>query len=210
MSDFSAGVFTLSKNKDKVYPFLTEGELFIQYNEKWVGKLSPLDMNDDFQPQTIALSKTTPLLHIINAEDHGFCIRILHNGDITFKFEVPFNAEGELAHEIGEEMFGEEWFLDFEKAEERYKKVNEEAAKRLSTQGVPDIYFANIDEENLKAFQIFGFDEKVLQKVQQVLTVESFVKDRYEMVYALLDSIGFTQFSYVAHNYERILPNESS
>ena len=203
MSDFSAGIFTLNENKDKVYPFLIESELFIQYNDKWVGKLSPTDMNTDMEihPQTVALSKEVPLLHVINAEDHGFYIRILHEGDIKFHFDIPYSAEADLAYEIGTELFGEEWFLDASKAQERIQQASEEAAKRLKERGIPDIYFKNIDEESLKAFQIFGFNDDIVQKVRQVLTIENFNQDSHKMVYDLLDSLGLTQFSFVAHSY---------
>jgi len=63
-------------------------KIFIQYNEKWIGKLSPDDMNDDYQPQTIGLSNEIPLLHIIHAEDHGLYIRVLHEGVIKFAFDL--------------------------------------------------------------------------------------------------------------------------
>jgi len=201
VSDFSAGVFILSKHKYRVYPFLKDDEFFIQYNEHWVGKLSPTDTNEDFQVQTLALSKEAPLLHIINAEDHGFCVQILHEEKIIFKFEIPYNIEADYAHEIGTELFGEDWFLDFDKAQERYQQANEEAAKRLAEKNIPAKYFDDINDEKLQAFHVFGFDEKTLKKVQQILTVENFTQDSYEMVHAFLYSIYLTKFSFVSHSY---------
>jgi len=201
MSDFSAGVFALSKNKDKVYPFLTKKDLFIQYNDQWVGKLSDTDYEERFQPQTIALSKEVPLLYIMNAEDHGFSMKILHDGNTTFQFELPYYAEAELAHELGYELFGEEWLFEPDKLEQRSKQANEEAAKILKEQGAPAIYFASINEENLKAFHVFDFSHDTLQEICEILTVENFVQGSHKMVFALLNCIGLTDFSFVAHSY---------
>jgi len=201
MSDFSAGLFALSENKGEVYPFLVEGELLIQYNEQWVGKLSAMDTDHDFQPQTIALSKEVPLLYIMNAEDYGFLMQILHDGVIKFNLNIPYNAEADLAHEIGNELFGEEWFLDEGNVQEYYRQANEEAAKRLEAQGVPGSYFAGINSESLEVFQLFGFNEEILQKIRKILTAENFTQGSHEMVSTLLDNLGLTDFSFVAHNY---------
>ena len=201
MSDFSAGIFILYKDKDKVFPFLTEGEFFIQYNAQWAGKLSPLDTGYDLPPQTMALSKETPLLHIIHAEDHGFSMRIIHNAAVTFTFEMPYMAQAELAHEIGNELFGEAWFLDTDKAPERYRQADVEAAKRLKEQGIPGIYFTPNHEESLRAFQVFGIGDETIQNLRSLLNVENFKKDAHEMIYAALDALGLTQFSFVAHDY---------
>jgi len=101
MSDFSAGFFFLSKNKDKIYPYMNQGEVLIQYNETWVGKLSSSDLSTNYQPQDITLSNEVPMLHIIHAEDHGFFLRILHECAVVFEFDISYEVGTELYTEIG-------------------------------------------------------------------------------------------------------------
>ena len=203
MSDFSAGFFTLSENKEKVYPFLTDDEIFIQYNESWVGKLSEMDMGTDYLPQTLALSKEVPLLHIIHAEDHGFVIRILHEGDVKFHFDASYEVGADLYTEIGNELYGCEWWADADisKIDERHQKIKVEWAKQLEEQGLLNAFFANINEDSLKAFQIFGITDEALQNINQILTVKNFSQDSHKMVYDLLDCLGLVGFSFVSHQY---------
>jgi len=198
MSEFSAGIFTLSKYKDELYPFLTEEDLLIRYNEMWLGKLSPMDMSAGIQSQTIGLSKEIPLLHIINAEDHGFFIQILYDGEVKFRFDVPYDIGSDIFMEIGNELYGDEkWFLD----EDKVKTASDAMKNQPEIQNTIDGLFANISEESISAFELFGFGKETLQSIQNILTTANFKQNSQEMVYDLLDYLGLGEFSFVAHSY---------
>jgi len=198
MSDFSAAVFALNKDKDKVFPFLTKGDYFIQYNEMWVGKLSSDDMEEDINPQIFALSKEIPLLRIVHAEDHGFWMHVLFEGEIKFQFEVSYEVGAELYGQIAYELYGDiEWYFD----EEKRKIVGGKVAEHPDLINANKVFFGGINEESLTVLDIFGFDSETIKIISDILTVENFEKDPHEMVSNLLDSLGLTYFSFVAHNY---------
>lgn len=201
MSDFSAGFFTINENKEKIYPYLIEGEYLIQYNEDWVGKLSPGDWETSYQPQTLALSKQVPLLHVMHAEDHGFYLRILHEEEVKFQFEISYEVGADLYTKVGNELYGKNWWRDADNKDERYERVREEWAKQLEQQGILDDFFSHINLESLKAFRLFGISEDMLMEINEILTIKNCAKDSHEMVYSLLDCVGLKQFDFVAHNY---------
>jgi len=200
MSDFSVGYFTRDENKEKVYPYLTEGELLIQYNDEWVGKLSALDWEKP-QPQTLALSKEMPLLYVMHAEDHGFSMKILHEEEIKFHFDVSYEVGIELYTETGIDLYGNNWWEDTNKREERHQHIRAEWAEQLEQRGLLDHFFSNINAESLKAFQVFGISESCLLELSEILTIKNCATDGHQMIYALLDCLGLTQFSFVSYNY---------
>ena len=201
MSDFSAGFFTKNESKEKIYPYLMEGEFLIQYNEEWVGKLSPEDWGPGYQPQTLALSKQVPLLHVMHAEDHGFYLRILHEEEVKFQFEISYEVGADLYTKVGNELYGKSWWQDADNRDERYERVREEWAIQLEQQGILDDFFSNINLESLKAFRLFGISEETLLEIKEILTIKNCAKDSHAMVYSLLDSIGLKQFSFVSYKY---------
>jgi len=210
MSDFSAGIFALSNDVDKIYPFLIKDEVLIQYNDMWVGKLAPTDMKDKYPPQTLALSKEIPLLHIMHAEDHGFFVQVLHEGVVKFNFDIPYNiGHDQFFYEIGEELFGDEWedwldghacFSDESKAE-NIKLINEKVAQKLKKERIPESFFDNINKENLQVFKLFGCSEETLENIQHILSPEYFEQHFTGMVYSFLDALGLTKFSFVSYDY---------
>lgn len=210
MSDFSAGIFALSNDVDKIYPFLIKDEVLIQYNDMWVGKLAPTDMKDKYPPQTLALSKEIPLLHIMHAEDHGFFVQVLHEGVVKFNFDIPYNiGHDQFFYEIGEELFGDEWedwldghacFSDESKAE-NIKLINEKVAQKLKKERIPESFFDNINKESLQAFKLFGCSEEILENIQHILSPEYFEQHFIDMVYSFLNALGLTKFSYVSYDY---------
>jgi len=201
MSDFSIGFFTTSENKEKVYPYLIENELFIQYNEAWVGKLSPMDWEDQPRPENLALSKEVPLLYVMHAEDHGFSMKILYKEEEKFHFNVSYEVGVELYTEIGIELFGSNWWQDVNKRDERDKQIREAWVKQLEQKGVLDNFFSHINLESLKTFQLFGVSEENISKLNEILTVKNCAQDSHGMVYNLLYYLGFEQFSFVAYDY---------
>ena len=201
MSDFSSGFFMLSENKEKVPPYLARNEWFIQLNEKWIGKLSPMDTSTEYQPQTLALSKEVPLLHLIHAEEHGFLIRILHERDVKFHFDISYDIGVELYTEIGNELYGDHWWRDVKTRDERNQRTREEWSKRLENQGMLDAFFSNLNLEKLETFQLFGVNKENLLKASKILTIKNCAKDSLGMVYDLLDCLGLKEFYFVAHHY---------
>lgn len=207
MSDFSAGFFTVNENKEKIYPYLTKNEFLIQYNEAWVGKLSPADMETDYQhqPQTIELSKEVPLLHVVNAEDHGFYMRILHEGEIGFSFEVSYDIRENVFEEVSYELYGDDRWDIMLTDGDKMKEANEATEKRIQDENIIETtvatYFANINDDNLKIFEIFGFDEETIRNIKNILTVENCIDNSHKMVDNLLDCLGLKQFSFVSYKY---------
>jgi len=201
MSDFSIGFFTTNENKEKVYPYLKENELFIQYNEAWLGKLSAMDWEEQPRLENLALSKEVPLLYVMHAEDHGFSIKILHEEELKFYFDVSYEAGEELHTEIGVELYGNNWWQDESKRKERHKQIREEWAKQLEQEGMLDNSFSHINLESLKAFHLFGMSEEKLLKINEILTIKNWARDSHGMVYDLLDCLGLKQFSFVAYDY---------
>ena len=209
MSDFSAGIFTVNKNKEKVYPYLTKDEVFIEYNEAWVGKLSSMDMDTDYEPQTLALSKEVPLLHIINAEDHGFLMRILHEGVVKFHFETSYDIQERLFNEVAHELYGDDcWDIMLSSigtSDDKMKRANEVTEKRFKDENILETtietVFADVNKGGLKTFEIFGFDEEIMQNIKHTLTIENYTENIPQMVYNLLDCLGLKQFSFVSHRY---------
>ena len=68
-------------------------------------------------------------------------------------------------------------------------------------QNTIDGLFANITEESISAFELFGFGKETLQNIQNILTTANFKQNSQEMVYDLLDCLGLGEFSFVAHSY---------
>ena len=209
MSDFSAGIFTVNKNREKVYPYLTKDEVFIQYNEAWIGKLSSMDMETDYQPQTLALSKEVPLLHIIDAEDHGFLMRILHEGEIKFHFETSYYIQEQLFSEVAHELYGDDcWDImvsSIGSNDDKMKKANEITKKRFKDENILEktiaTVFDDVNKGGLKIFEVFGFNEEIMQNIKHTLTIENYTENIPQMVYNLLDCLGLKQFSFVSYSY---------
>jgi len=210
MSDFSSGIFALSKDKDKIYPFLTKDEIFIQYNDKWVGKLAPTDMEDKIQPQTLALSKEIPLLHVMHAEDHGFFMQILHEGEVKFNFDISYDiGHDQFFYEVGEELYGdawEDWYdggtcFSEESKKSELQKINDKVAQRLKEERLPDLYFDNINKETLQIFKLFGASEETLANIQNILSVEYFNENFTGMVYSFMAELGLKKFGWISHHY---------
>lgn len=197
MSDFSAGYFTVSKYKDQVYPYLLAGEKFVAYNPQWVGKFSPQDMDDEPHPQTILLSRAVPLLHVIHAEDHGFNLRVYHQGKVQFAFDIPHMAGEELLFELGQEKYGDEFFLD----EGVMTALQAEVDGILAQQGVPHCFFEGITREGLECFKLFDLPDDTLDKMMEILTVARYTAGSHQLVYDLLDTIGLTEFDFISYDY---------
>ena len=201
MSDFSVGFFTTNENKDKVYPYLIKNDLFIQFNEAWVGKLSIMDWDLQPQPQNLALSKEVPLLYVMHAEDHGFSLKILHEEAVKFSFDISYEVGEELYTEIGIGLYGNDWWQDESKRDERHKQIKEEWVKQLEQQGILDEFFSNINLDSLKVFHLFGISTEKIVEMNNILSVKNFADDSHGMVYALLDCLGLTFFSFVSYDY---------
>jgi len=205
MSDFSIGFFTINKHKEKIYPHLTEDDLLIQYNEKWVGKLSAMDWKKQPQLQNLALSKEMPLLYVVNAEDHDFIMNILYEEEIKFHFHISYEVGMDLYTEIGAKMYGNYWWLDEDLDEstrdERDKQIRKEWAKQMEQQGLLDRYFSNASLESLKAFKLFDISEENILKLNEILTIKNCAKGSHSMVYDLLDCLGLEGFAFVSFDY---------
>jgi len=201
MSDFSTGFFSTNENKEKIYPYLIENELLIQYNDAWVGKLSATDWEEQPQPQNLALSNEVPLLYVMHAEDHGFSMEILHEEKVKFHFDVSYEVGVKLYTEIGIELYGSNWWLDVNKRGERHKQIREAWVKQLEQQNVLDDFFSHINLESLSAFHLFGISEESILEINEILTIKNCAQDSHEMVHALLDCIGLKQFSFVGYDY---------
>jgi len=208
MSDFSVGYFTRNENKEKVYPYLTEDELFIQYNDEWIGKLSALDWEKP-QPQTVALSKEMPLLYVMNAEDHGFSMKILHDEEVKFDLDISYDIRERIFDEVAHELYGEDcWEIMMSSigtSDNKMEMANQVTEKRIKDENILEtamkITFANINDDSLKIFEIFGFDEEIIQNLKQILTIKNGIENSHQMIYNLLDCLGLKQFSFVSYEY---------
>ena len=209
MSDFSIGFFTRDAYKGNVYPHLTENDLFIQYNEAWVGKLSAQDWERQPQPPNLALSKDVPLLYVMHAEDHGFSMKVLHEEEIKLDFDISYGIYDKVFNEVAHELYGEDcWEVMMSSVgtdDNKMDEANEITEKRLKDENILEKEMtralANINDERLKIFEIFGFNREIIQNLKQILTIQNGVENSRKMVDNLLDCIGLTQLEFVSYEY---------
>ena len=202
MSDFSAGLFTLSQYKEEVYPFLLEDELLIQYNEKWIGKLSSGDLSTDYPPKTMELIKKLPFLHIMNGEDHNFFMRVLHEGEVKCQFDLPYDIEGHLYGRIAYEIYGENCWDIIMNSLDKSEHVVKETTKYMKENKILETVFSkacsNLD---MKIFSLFNINDEMLDKIKLILTPDNYIQDRHSMIYDFLDCLGLDGFSFVSLDY---------
>lgn len=209
MSDFSVGFFTRDAYKEKVYPHLTEYDLLIQYNESWIGKLSDADWQQQPQLQNLTLSKEVPLMYVMNAEDHGFSMKIFHEEEVKFTLDISYDIYDKVFNEVAHELYGEDcWEVMMSSIgtdDNKMDAANERTEKRLKDENILETEttkaLANINNESLKIFGIFGFEGEVLQNLKQILTVENGVEDSRKMVGDLLDCLGLAPLEFVSYDY---------
>jgi len=207
MSEFSAGIMLNVAHQEIAKAYLEDNTYLIRLNDTWLCRLSDNDdycqKEEDYSQAVLDMSVQIPLLHIMNAEDHGFWLAILHNKKIVFQFDVPYNIESEFAFSIGQELYGDEFFdLMFE--EETQEKVqNEVQRRRHEADEFVESFFSRISEDGIAQFELFGFDKPTCVEIAKILTLSNYKKDGMgrQMMQEFSAALRLSEFCWVSHHY---------
>lgn len=212
MSDFSSGIMINETFKELAKKYSEENTYLIKLDDAWLCRLSENDfcemVAESYSEAVLNLSNHIPLMHIINAEDHGFELSILHNKKVCFHFQVNYDVENEFAFAIGEELYGDE-YMDLIFDTEVQENINNEVLRRhCEIEETIESFFSEINQDSIMQFKLFGFDNDICNKVKNILTVNNYKKDKcgHQMIDELLSVLMLSKFSFVSFDY--VNPNE--
>lgn len=207
MSDFSSGILMNESFKELAKQYSEENTYLIKLDDGWLCRLSENDfcemVAENYSEAVLNLSVQIPLLHIISAEDHGFELCILFHKKVVFHFQVNYGAENEFAFHIGTELYGDE-YMDVVLDSKVQAHINNEVLRRYpEVEETIASYFSEINQEGIEQFKLFGFDNEICNKIQNLLTVNNYNKDKrgHQMINELLSVLKLSRFSFVSYNY---------
>ncbi|GLC83286.1 hypothetical protein [Lacrimispora brassicae] len=208
MSEFSSGIMIQTCHKENVLKYMEKNTYLIQLNDLWLCRLSESDLCNhiseaDYSEAVLNLSEHIPLMHIVNAEDHGFELGILHRKKLAFTFGINYGVESEFVFQLGQQLYGEE-YMDRLFDDEVMKNIERETQKHSAeVEERIQSFFSGIGAEQIKQFQLFGFQQDVCERIQHILTYPNYQKDKlgYRMIRELYAAIGIDEFCFVSHYY---------
>ena len=208
MSEFSSGIMIRICHKDIALKYMEDNTYLIQLNDFWLCRLSENDFSNhlserNYSEAVLNLSEHIPLMHIVNAEDHGFGLGILHHKNLVFNFGVDYGVEAEFAFQIGQELYGDEYMFKLHDAEV-IKHIQRETKNRFAeVEEKIKSFFSEIDAEQIGHFSLFSFQQEVCDRIQHILTYQNHQIDKigHQMIQELYAAIRLEEFCFVSHSY---------
>ena len=216
MSDFSCGILIGNNHKDLAVNYMEPDTFLIKLNDEWLCRLSENDSKEivleNYSQAVLDMSAQIPLLHIQHSEDYGFDMGVLHNGELVFRFGIEYAIESSFAFEVGDKLYEDvDYVLVMDKPEVVERVKREVSARCHEIDEKISRSFASVNDNNIKQFNLFGFDDERCSKIRNLLTEANYKKDDglgFQMIQDLLAIIGLENFYFVSHRYACLGDND--
>jgi hypothetical protein len=178
MSAFSSGIIINSSNRDIALKFKEANTYLVKLNDSWLCRLSENNFCkmtvESYTEAVLDMSEHIPLLHLQNAEDHGFEMSILHDRELIFKFNIEYAIEDIFLFNIGKELYGDD-YIDVMQESDVQERIQKEMQNRYHE----------------------------IEKIKTALTIPNYKSDGigFQMIRDLFDALEIENFSFISYHY---------
>lgn len=207
MSDFSSGILISEKHRETARLHMEDNTYLIKLNDAWLCRLSKNDCCrmavENYSDAVLDMSASIPLLHIINAEDYEFKLCILHKKQVIFHFHVDYMIWEEIVFQVVHQRYGGDFGAAVRDDKFREAIDQEKHRQRHKFDETINNFFSGITEDTVSQFILLGFDRATCEKIQDILTIDSYKKDNVgrQMVEELLSVLGLLEFTLISHKH---------